>query len=175
MQKKQLEKMVKPWSMPMIMKLKYIRLNLQEILIIPDVPIGLGQDERPVGAIHIGNKTIFLKKGGYYSGDNRSIRCQIQRDLNDIVKPNWKILYSPDSFGLDQWDYEEGSYLSLGEISYRHLPKAEKDTRIVSLSDRHLPKAEKDARNDTSETLPEVKPVRLTGSFPDPEEIEESH
>jgi len=123
------------------MKLKYIRLNLQEILIIPDVSIGLGQDERPVGAVHIGNKTIFLKKGGYYSGDNRSIRCQIQRDLNDIVKPNWKILYSPDSFGLNEWDDKTQSHLSLGEISYRHLPKAEKD-----------------ARNDTSETLPEVKP-----------------
>ena len=154
------------------MTLKYIRLNLQEILIVnesgsnhkhcfhpkPDL-----NEERPVGAIHICNKTIFLKGGGYYSENNgtgrvRSVRQQIQRDLNDIVKPNWKILYSPDSFGLDQWDYETGSHLSLGEISYRHLPKAEKD-----------------ARNDISETLPEVKPVRLTGFFPEPEEIEESH
>ena len=118
------------------MKLKYIRLNLQEILIIPDVSIALGQDGRPIGAVHIGNKTIFLKGGGYYSENNgtgrvRSVRQQIQRDLNKIVKPNWKVLYSPDSFGLNEWDDETQSHLSLGEISYRHLPKAEKDSRKV--------------------------------------------
>ena len=145
------------------MKLKYIRLNLQEILII-DVSEIDKYEGRPVGAIQIGNETIFLKRGIYYSKPNYLILAQIVKDLPDVVKPDWKILYSPDSFGLNEWDDETQSHLSLGEISYRHLPKADKDARKV----------------DTN-ALPGVKPIRLTGEFPEwgddhnPEEIEESH
>ena len=115
------------------MTLKYIRLNLQEILIINESGKVLEKEqENVVGAVHIGNKTIFLKRGAYYYDPIRiKLLKEIQRDLSSIVNPDWKVLYSPDSFGLNEWDDETQSHLSLGELSYRHLPKAEKDARKV--------------------------------------------
>ena len=129
------------------MKLKFVRLNLQETLILRESRLGTGDRGdtdwilEPVGAIHEHNKTIFLKRGGYYDEVvQQALLDQIQiymgcdiskmrQDSQKITWHSWTVRHSPDSFGLCEWSEFSQSHESIGEISYRNLPQREKDAR----------------------------------------------